>query len=113
MQVYTFFLSILIYTECFIYYRKYVLKITQPSQYRCMQLQYRFAVTSEAPSKYELNIGLKKTMVIIFKNVFLEHLILNKTVTWVPCVQMLLLTPSAWRGRGGGVVNLKDAHKNS
>ena len=37
-------------TDCFIYYSKYILKIMQPSQYRCMQLQYRFAVTSEAPS---------------------------------------------------------------
>ena len=37
-------------TECFIYYRKYMLKITQPSQYRRTQLQYRFAVMSEAPS---------------------------------------------------------------
>jgi len=34
---------------CFIYYRKYILQITQPSQYRCTQLQYRFfAVISEA-----------------------------------------------------------------
>ena len=37
-------------TECFIYYRKSILQITQPSQYRCMQLQYRFAVMSEATS---------------------------------------------------------------
>ena len=33
-----------------IYYRKYILEITQPSQYRYTQLQYRFAVISEAPS---------------------------------------------------------------
>ena len=32
-----------------IYYRKYILEITQPSQYRYTQLQYRFAVISEAP----------------------------------------------------------------
>ena len=31
-------------------YREYILQITQPSQYRCTQLQYRFAVISEAPS---------------------------------------------------------------
>ena len=37
-------------TRCSIYYRKYILQITQPSQYRYMQLQYRFAVISEAPS---------------------------------------------------------------
>ena len=37
-------------TMCFIYYRKYILHIPQPSQYRCTQLQYWFAVISEAPS---------------------------------------------------------------
>ena len=37
-----------IYTECFIYYRKYILQIMQSSQYRCTHLQYRFAVISEA-----------------------------------------------------------------
>ena len=37
-------------TECFIYYHKYILQIPQPSQYGCTQLQYRFAVISEAPS---------------------------------------------------------------
>ena len=35
---------------CFIYYRKSILQITQFSQYRCTQLQYRFAVIFEAPS---------------------------------------------------------------
>ena len=39
-----------IITERFIYYRKFILHITQPSQYRCTQLQYSFAVISEAPS---------------------------------------------------------------
>ena len=38
------------HTERFISYRKYILKITQPSKYRCTQLQYRFARISEAPS---------------------------------------------------------------
>ena len=38
------------YTERFMSYRKYVLQITQPSQNGCTQLQYRFAVISEAPS---------------------------------------------------------------
>ena len=28
----------------------YILQITQPSQYRCTQLRYRFVVISEAPS---------------------------------------------------------------
>ena len=37
-------------TERFISYRKYTLQITQPSKYRCTQLQCRFAVISEAPS---------------------------------------------------------------
>ena len=34
----------------FIYCGKYILQITQPSQYRYNQLQYRFAVISEEPS---------------------------------------------------------------
>ena len=42
------------YTTCFIYYRKYILQITQPSRTRFTQLQYRFAVISEAPSR---NVG--------------------------------------------------------
>ena len=42
----------LCYTDGFTYYRKYILQITQPSQYRSTQLQYRFAVISDAPSKY-------------------------------------------------------------
>ena len=37
-------------TERSIYYRKYILQITQPSLYRYTQLQYRFAVISEASS---------------------------------------------------------------
>ena len=35
-------------TGCPRSYRKYIQQITQPSQYRCTQLQYRFAVISEA-----------------------------------------------------------------
>ena len=38
-------------SERFISYRKYILQITQPSQYRCMQLKYIFAVISKAPSR--------------------------------------------------------------
>ena len=37
------------HTERFISYRKYILQITQPSQ--CTQLQYRYSVISEAPSR--------------------------------------------------------------
>ena len=33
-------------------YRKYLLQITQPSQYGYAKLQYRFAVTSGSPRKY-------------------------------------------------------------
>ena len=32
-------------------YRKYILQITQPSQYRCAKLQYMFAVNSGSPSR--------------------------------------------------------------
>ena len=38
-----------IYKKRSIYYRKYILQITQPSQYRYTQLHYGFAVISEAP----------------------------------------------------------------
>ena len=34
-------------------YRKYILKIMQPSQYGYARLQYRFAVTSGSPSSSE------------------------------------------------------------
>ena len=34
-------------------YRKYILQITQPSQYRYATLQYRFAVTSGSPSMFK------------------------------------------------------------
>ena len=36
--------------ECYIYCRKNILQITQLFQYRCAQIQYRFAVISEALS---------------------------------------------------------------
>ena len=52
---YTFITSLkicFVYTDRFTYYRKYILQITQPSQYICTQLQYRFAVISEAPSRF-------------------------------------------------------------
>ena len=42
-------------TKRSIYYRKYILQIKQPSQYRYTQSQYRFAVISEAPSTWGLN----------------------------------------------------------
>ena len=37
------------YITANIYYCKYILQITQPSQYRFAELQYRYAVISEAP----------------------------------------------------------------
>ena len=49
-QSYAYTTCILHYTVRFLYYRKFDLKIAQPSQYRYTQLQYRFAVISEAPS---------------------------------------------------------------
>ena len=42
-------------TERFIYYRKYILLITKPFQYRCTQLQYISAVISQAPSNKDTN----------------------------------------------------------
>ena len=38
------------YWACTISYRKYILQITQTSQYKYTKLQYRFAVISGAPS---------------------------------------------------------------
>ena len=49
-------------TERFISYRKHILQITQPSQNRWTQLQYRFAVISEAPSIWYV------AMMVLFKN---------------------------------------------
>ena len=45
----------------FIYYRKSILQLTQPSQYRCTKLQYIFAVISEAPSIWKYNNKLRST----------------------------------------------------
>ena len=42
--------AILVYICGNFWCTQYILQITQPSQYRCTQLQYRFAVISEAPS---------------------------------------------------------------
>ena len=42
-------------TEGSISYRKYILQITQPSEYRYAKLQYRFAVISGSPSTYFVN----------------------------------------------------------
>ena len=43
------------YTGCPISSRKYILQITQPSQYKYTKLQYRFAVFSGAPSTMVIN----------------------------------------------------------
>ena len=72
-------------TERFISYRKYILQTTKPSQYRCTQLQYRFAVSSEAPSRYYLNVKSNlsnyfttydqkvKRMKVVFHPVKIKH----------------------------------------
>ena len=46
------------YTKRSIYYRKYTLQKPQPSKNRYTQLQYRFAVISEAPSRLNIRIAL-------------------------------------------------------
>ena len=46
-------------------YRKYILQITQPSQYRYAKLQYRFAVISGSPSR---NHGETILMVLLATN---------------------------------------------
>ena len=45
------------YTERIISYRKNILQIAQPSQYRCTQLEYRFAVISDAPRIYHIKFN--------------------------------------------------------
>ena len=62
-------------TERFIYYRKYILQIAQSSKYRYAQLQYIFAVISEAPIRWcwynsivFLNIG-QVTLHFLFEKI--------------------------------------------
>ena len=54
LMIYMFIVYIYMFdqlcTERFIRYRKIILKITQPSQYRYTQLQFRCAVISKASS---------------------------------------------------------------
>ena len=57
-----------VHTECFIYYRKYILQITQPSPYRCTQLQCRFAVISEAVTRIVVLNNRKQ--IVIFVTLF-------------------------------------------
>ena len=65
--------------ECFIYYRKYILQITQPSQYRCKQLQYRFAVISKAPSSWDITLRLCSGSILCK----LDQIIVNLLVQFV------------------------------
>ena len=65
-----------IHTERFISYRKYILQITQPSQYRCTQLQYRFTVISEAPS----TLSHSKSKLQSRSNYTIEKYILQRIV---------------------------------
>ena len=46
-------------------YRKYILQITQPSQYGYLKLQYRFAVTSVAPSSMSCICYYDQTLSLI------------------------------------------------
>ena len=77
--------TITLYSECFIHYRKYILQITQPSQYRCTQLQYRFAVISEAPSMYDFitsswtHTPVSKCRLNIYRDMYL-HIALRRVV---------------------------------
>ena len=73
------------HTECFIYYRKYILKITQPSPCRYTQLQYRFAVTSEAPS---IHYMFKKQLPIF---------IVTYYINWVTKLLRHVATADKWK----------------
>ena len=48
----------ILFTGCPISYRKCILQITHPSQYKYTKLQHRFAVISEAPSILHLKLLL-------------------------------------------------------
>ena len=61
-------------TKRSIYYRKYVLQITQPSLYRYTQLMYRFAVISEAPSMF-LQLTWNNYCVFFVEQTFLNRII--------------------------------------
>ena len=73
-------------TTCFIYCRKYILQITQPSQYRCKQWKYRFAVISEATSMYGIGI-LTINLYVSYKFINLSH---NLWVIFIPIFQSAL-----------------------
>ena len=64
----------MVLTERSMYYRKYMLQITQPSQYRYTQLQYIFAAISEAPSM-KGNRFLSKSVHVMF--------VLNSTIFYL------------------------------
>ena len=65
-------------------YRKYILQITQPSQYRYSQLQYRFAVISEAPGNLA-NIltrrSNKKIHYFLQNELFIKNFLKNMILT--------------------------------
>ena len=61
-------------TTCFICYRISILQITQPSQYRCTQLQYSFAVISEAPRSRQK--GLFHLTLLLMKGCALKNVLL-------------------------------------
>ena len=55
-----------------------MLQITQPSQYRCTQLQYGLAVISEAPSIHIIcRLSIKKIVTIFFYS-SLQNLLINE-----------------------------------
>ena len=72
-------------TKRSIYYRKYVLQITQPSLYRYTQLMYRFAVISEAPNKLFIVILLPDCVQLVESPVSL----LSRCVT---CMHRMSIT---------------------
>ena len=48
--IFVVYFIMFIYTGCPISYRQYILKVTQPSQYKYKKIRYRFAVIPRSPS---------------------------------------------------------------
>ena len=71
-------------------YRKYILQITQPSQYRYPKLQYRFAVTSGSPSNSSIFQSFIKQIRQIVPVVYTLHELLPWYILIRPTIYISL-----------------------
>ena len=78
-------------------YRKYIRQITQPSQYRYAQLQYRFAVISGSPSRWFIWIFHVDLYTVYTYNIF--YCMLVSIWIWIMisiCMQNLCKALNLW-----------------